>query len=535
MPSPFLPGDRAPPAKVVSDVASVLLPALLAPHLSALAQALGKPQDGPERVALQERHLQALTGRVLTPGGWAGGARHAGAEPLVTGRARPYGESTLRKAARPMSRAGAVSAAEAVLQQQVHDAVGQEHVTAYTDEYDQVYWTKKPAHAGPVGGLGNRVLGCTYFGLTFVRTRGGPNLGYHVSWHKPASPLIDALQALHQDPPRHDWLSEHVARHVLDRGTQGDPTLPWALSQGIPYLTLKKGSVNWRRYRHPTCELANGVPIFVRADERRKDDERPAEGQARMAVKIVFPARPSQGRENGRAIVYRTGAEVSDEELMRLDEVYKARWPHNENAIKALIAVGFEANLDRTLSPTTSRGQDGAQARMGRALDRLETKLQPLQEKAERTTKEQGQLARLLEKQASKREGLEKLQAAPASLGTRVDRGAEHLYKVLMLMVFNALALVLWRSPIEAVRTMSPVKVCQLLLWRPAVACIERGTVTLWLEPMVEREDGTRQRELVKLLNKAKLELRGAHLLLKIRDPAGKIPAVPATQELFAF
>ena len=238
----------------------MLLPVLLARPLSDLAKALSKADDRPERVELHPRYLQALTGRLLTPGGWARKARHAGAEPLVTGRARPYGVSTLRKAARQMSRAGAVSAAERVLQQQAHEAVGGAYVTAYTDEYDQVYWTKKLAHAGPVGGLGNRLLGCTYFGLTFLRTKGGPNLGYHVSWHKPASPLLDALQALHQDEERHAWLSEHVAMHVLDRGTQGDPTLHWALSQGIPYLTLQKGSLNWRRYRNPTCELENGVP-----------------------------------------------------------------------------------------------------------------------------------------------------------------------------------------------------------------------------------------------------------------------------------
>ena len=503
----------------------MLLPVLLAPHLTVLARALRGPQDGSERVARQERHLQALTGRLLTPGGWAQRARHAGAEPLVTGRARPYGESTLRKAARQMSRAGAVSAAEQVLQQQVHQAVGEEHVTAYTDEYDQVYWTKKPAHAGPVGGLGNRVLGCTYFGLTFVRTRSGPNLGYHVSWPKPASPLIDALQALHQDERRHGWLSEHVSMHVLDRGTQGDPTLRWALSQGIPYLTLRKGSVNWRRYRHPTCELANGVPIFVRLDERREDDALPPVGQAQIPIKIVFPARPSEGMENGRAIVYRTAAEVSDEELRKLNDVYKARWPNNENAIKALIAVGFEANLDRTLSPTTSRGQDGVQARARRALDKLQEKLQPLQEKADRTRKEEGQLAKLLGKQATKRDALEKLQAASASLGTRGDTGAEHLCKVLMLMLFNALAIMLWRSPLEAVRTMSPGMVCHLLLRCPAVACLERGKVTLWLEPMVEPIDGERQREVVRLLNEARLEIRGARLSLRIRDPVGPIPS----------
>ena len=141
-------------------------------------------------------------------------------------------------------------------------------------------------------------------------------------------------------------------------------------------------------------------------------------------------------------------------------------------------------------------------------MDKLQEKLQPLQEKSDRTKKEQGQLATMLGKQVQKRDALEKLQAVPASLGTRGDTGAEHLCKVLMLMLFNALAIVLWRSPIEAVRTMSPVMVCQMLLWCPAMACIEKGKVTLWLEPMVEPGDGERQRELVRLLNEARLEIR---------------------------
>jgi hypothetical protein len=127
-----------------------------------------------------------------------------------------------------MSDNGAVAAAERALLAQVTRHVregGGEDVIAYTDMFDQVYWSKKPTWAGPIGARGNRLLACTYFGMTFVRQPRGPLLALHVSWHKPASPLIDALQALHEESKRHTWLSQHVRIHVLDRGTQGDPAL----------------------------------------------------------------------------------------------------------------------------------------------------------------------------------------------------------------------------------------------------------------------------------------------------------------------
>ena len=313
--------------------------------------------------------------------------------------------------------------------------------------------------------------------------------------------------------------------HVLDRGTQGEPTLRWALRQGIPYLTLQKGDVNWRRYRNPTCMLDTGVPVFVRVESRLNNEVLPSSGQARLPVTIVFPARPSQGLGNARAIRYRTAADVGNEALKTLDEVYKTRWPNNENAIKALIAVGFDANLDRTLSPTTSRGQDGAQARAVCALETLDEALHALDENADKTAKEQTQATNLRKKLAKKRTALAKLQAVPARLGTRADTGAEHGCKVLMLMLFNALALVLWRSPLEAIRTMSPLLVGQLLLWRPATACLENGKVTLWLEPMVEQTDGRNQQELVRLFNEEKLEIRGARLALKIHESKRKCRA----------
>lgn len=522
--------DRAPQAKAVADVASVLLPALVAPQLSDLARRLAKTKaktlDHTDRAEARRRQLQALTGRLLTSGGWAGGARHAGAEPLITGRARPYCESTLRKAAREMSADGAVLAAEAVLQAQVEEAVGKQRVTAFTDMYDQVFWTKKPAHAAPIGALGNRVLACTYFGLSFVRTDDGPCLALHVSWHKPATSLLAGLQALHEDEPRHRWLSEHVALHVLDRGTQGDPTLRWALGQGIPYLTLQKASVNWRRYRNPTCTLDSGVPVFVRPDARLKDEPLPEHCLAELPVKIVFPAQPSQGIAKGRAIVYRLAGDVSDEQLMRLDKVYKARWPNNENAIKALVAVGFEANRDRTLTLTTGRGHDSALVRAEQAVKTVEAKMAPLRANEGKTKKEEKQYKGLVSKHRAKTKAVKRLRAAPLTMGARSDTGGEHLCKVLTLMLFNALALLLWRSPVEAVRAMTPAMVCQLLLLRPALACIERGKVTLWLEAMVEPTDRANQLELLRLLNDERLEVRGARLALRIRAPADQMPLV---------
>lgn len=500
----------------------MLLPALVAPQLAQFVQRLAKTLDHPERAEARHRQLQALTGRLLTPGGWAGGARRAGAEPLVTGRRRPYCESTLRKAAREMSAEGAVSAAEQVLQAQVACAVGERRVTAFTDMYDQVYWTKKPAHAAPIGALGNRLLACTYFGLSFVRADDGPCLALHVSWHKPAASLLAGLQALHQDEQRHRWLSEHVAMHVLDRGTQGDPTLRWALSHGIPYLTLQKAGVNWRRYRNPTSTLDSGAPFFVRLDTRLKDEPLPSQGFADRPVKIVFPARPSQGLSNGRAIVYRLAAPISNEQVLRLDKVYKARWPNNENPIKALVAVGFEANLDRTLTLTTSRGHDTAMVRAEQALETVEAKLAPLRANEGRTKGEQKQYKRLASKQREKSRAVKKLHAAPLTMGARSDTGGEHLCKVLTLTLFNALALLLWRSPVAAVRAMTPEMVCQLVLWRPAWACVEREKVTLWLDAMIEPADRAHQQELVRLLNEARLEARGMRVALRIRAPAGQ-------------
>lgn len=515
MPAPLLSGHRAPTAQPVSSVASVLLPALVAPALEQMAQRLDPQGDTPVH-----QHLVALTGRLLCGGGWAEGQRHAGAEPLATGRVRAYDESTVRKAARALTRQGAVSVAEDLLQRQVHRTTGQASVEAFTDLFDQVYWTKKDTWAAPVGNLGNRLLACTYFGMTFVRPEGGPCLAYHVSWHKPASPLLDAVQALHHHDDRHRWLLRHVSVHILDRGTQGDPALTWMLAQGIPYLTLAQRSVQWKRYQNPTHFTPTGVPIFDRPDLRLHDAAMGVEGRLTEPRVVIFPARPEQGDEHGRGLVYRTAARLLPAQIEELSGTYKARWPNNENPIKGLVAVGFDRNLDRTLEATTSRGHDGQVERLSQAITAHDERL------AKQANEPGRQAAKQRETEAKKRQQkatkLAKLQRQAEEKGVRSDEGGEHLCKVLMLMLWNALAVLLWKSPLEAVRTMTLGRVCTLLVRQHALAVVEAERTTLWVEAVGSREDREHQTEVVRLVNEARLRVGGSGLRVKIRDPAEK-------------
>ncbi len=330
-----------------------------------MAGQVGVPSDAP-RI---ESHLRALAGRVMSPGGWKAGERRSGAEPIGTGRTRPYDESTLRKHARKLARSGGTDlvarAVEASVAQVV--ALSGDQAVAYTDIFDQVYWTKEPAHAGPVANRGNRLLAATYFGLTFVRPTQGPVLAYHVSWHKPASPLQDALEALHAEPRRATWLAATLRHHIWDRGGSGRPTLRWALARRIPYLTVTKGSTRWTRFRRaPRVHTRRRLPVFVRRDAAvlRGMGRRTVAERSVVPEEVIFPAHPDKGRTSTRALRYRTGAPLSKDELRDLDNVYKTRWPGNENPIKALVAVGFDRNLDHGLTLTPSRGTDGRQARL---------------------------------------------------------------------------------------------------------------------------------------------------------------------------
>ncbi len=111
--------------------------------------------EGPpaERIAMQ---LGAIIPRVMFPGSWSAAERHAGAEPLWTGRCRVYDESTLRRIADRLDREGASARVQRAMWRGVAKAVARcdDEVIGYTDMFDQALHTKKPAHAGPIGRLG---------------------------------------------------------------------------------------------------------------------------------------------------------------------------------------------------------------------------------------------------------------------------------------------------------------------------------------------------------------------------------------------
>jgi hypothetical protein len=131
-----------------------------------------------------------------------------------------------------------------------------DEVIAHTDMLDQPYVTKKLAHAAPIGRLGNRLLGCAYFGLTTVALPGGPTLFAHLSWHKPAAPLRDALEDLFGDEARLGWWHEHLRLHIVDRGANGDPVLRWLWSWEVPYLTIGHQGAELWRFLAPTLRSA---------------------------------------------------------------------------------------------------------------------------------------------------------------------------------------------------------------------------------------------------------------------------------------
>jgi hypothetical protein len=463
--------------------------------------------------------LEALAGRVMAPGGWVAGARQAGAETLWTGRSRPYDESTLRKEAHELAQQGGVELVAwevaALVQQAVSDSGAK--AVAYTDMYDQVYWTKQPSYAGPIGHLGNRLLAATYFGMTFVRPNDGPALAYYVSWHKPASPLQDGLDALYVDPHRAEWLTANIRLHIWDRGGSGTPTLRWALRHRIGYLTVAKKSTHWTRFHRPPCLRTRlGIPVFARRDisagKGRPKGSAPEE--------VIFPAQPRKGRASTRSLRYRTAARLTKTELRQLDLVYKTRWPSNENPIKALVAVGFDRNLERGLTQTTSRGTDGR-------LARLEAREQVLREKIEAfnppTVPQAIRKARSLlrQKKAQAKERAE-IAAIPQNKGARMPTGAELLCKNLMLLMYNVLALLLMQSPLAEVRTMTPWRVQELLLGRSLLACLDKHGTTLWVDPMPTPSDHVLQEELVRLLNERSLLLQGRPLRMRIHDPPAK-------------
>ena len=79
--------------------------------------------------------------------------------------------------------------------------------------------------------------------------------------------------------------------------------------------------------------------------------------------------------------------------------------------------------------------------------------------------------------------------------------------------------MLLGRSRIPAVRTMTPARLNQLLLGRSTVAAIGAAEITLYLEPIHEYRDREHQRELVRVFDEAALTLTGRTLRLRLRKP----------------
>ena len=303
--------------------------------------------------------LGALIPRVMFPGSLAAAARYAGAEPLWTGRRRAYAESTLRQAADRLDAEGASTHVAGTVWKQVAGAVAKvdEAVIAHTDMFDQAYYTKKLAHAAPIGRLGNRLLACAYFGLTTVALPEGPTLFAHLSWHKPASPLRDALEDLFDDQTRMAWWHEHVRLHIVDRGANGDPVLRWMGAWEVPYLTIgHKGAELWR-FRAPTLRNGHALPFVMRPDARPGGDAEDGPWE------LIVPAHPDDP-DATRGIRFRSAVALTEAELLALNALYKSRWPSMENELKALQSRGFGRNRTRRMELTMSRGTDGELARL---------------------------------------------------------------------------------------------------------------------------------------------------------------------------
>lgn len=511
------------------NAGTLLLPALLDEEVSALGEQMANQPNALTKSAGRiVSYLRALVGRLWPSNGWTAGERQAGSEPLVTGRRRPYDESTLRKRSRDLARRGATDIVARAVEASVEKVVASagEKATAYTDMFDQVYSTKKPAHAGPIATLGKRMLAATFFGLTFVHVGVGAALAYFASWHKPASPLQDGLDALHAEARRAEWLSANTKLHVWDRGGSGKTTLRWALARRIPYLTMANGSTRWTRYRRrPRVHTRSKVPVFVKRDATM------AKGSPKGATpeEVIFPAHPDKGRASRKALRYRTGTRLSSVEHREMDRVYKGRWPHNENAIKALVAMGFRRNVDRELTQTTSRGTDGRTARLEARENALRGKINALEPTTIPRLVQQG--VRLLrEKKAHARERAA-IAAIPVTKGARMGTGAELFCKNLMLLTYNRLTSLLAQSPIEAVQKMTPARLVELLLGRRTQNLTTAEATILWVEPVLDATERALQEELARLMNEQALKLRRRPIHVRIGDPGEQTQAPEAAEQ----
>jgi hypothetical protein len=404
---------------------------------------------------------------------------------------------------------------------QVHLALrGANQLHAYTDMFDQVYWSKTPMHAGPIGARNKKLLAGTWFGMTFVRSGDGPTLGYALSWHKPASPLLDAMQALHDDPVRHRWLCGNIDVHILDRGTQGTTVLDQLAQLGVPYLTPERRSTSWARFRSPSSlHTQQGVAVHVRRDQRMSSlAATPSHPRLGIARRIVFPARPERGENDRRAIAYRTTARLSDTQIQQLDRVYKARWPNNENAIKALVAVGFGRNLERSKRASPSRGQETKAQRWRERVARSERAILSLMDKrACDVGRAYLKQERVRERRVKSLRRQERKNAAERRQ-VRVAEKGELLCKHLLLLLHNHVQLVLAKSERRSVRAMSLSRVRDLMLMRPATVSRVGDTLTLSFESCASGADRMDQQELIRLFSAEKLALADARIALRIRD-----------------
>jgi len=520
---PFPKTPKAAP-QLAGEIGTLLLPALIAPELKAIAADLAANSGDPTKAAVVETQLACLTGRIVFAGGWTASGRHSGAEPLCTGRARPYDESTLRKQAGAWAKAGGAQILARYLEAQVETAVenGGQKVVAYSDIHDQPFFTKRPAHAGPIGRLGNRILAATYLGLTFIKlSHDGPSLGYSISWLKPASPLIDALEQLYGDERRRNWLLNWIRIHNWDRGGNGEAVLVWAAGVGIPYLTLCGKTFHYTKFLNPTLLTSNKLPVFVRPHPGPAAAAKAA-GNGLEPRTVIFPAHPEQGRNCTKALGYQTAAVLTRKDHATINLGYKTRWPSMENKIKVGLAVGFGVNRDRTLQLTTGRGVDGKIKKLTARETQLKAEIEQLQPAitASQLSKVKTRKKKLRKVRAQRRA----LEHQPLTKGARAPTGSELLCKNLLMLLLNALALLLATSPMDEVRTMTPAMLRELLLAQPALASLEAGTITLWVAPMVDARQQRLQVELLRIFDGAALNSRHGRLHFRMRKAIYRPP-----------
>jgi hypothetical protein len=486
-------------------------------HTIAQAQQRAAP-DGPSAARI-ETWLGALAPRVMFPGGWTAAARQAGAEPLWTGRGQPYDESTLRQAAGHLDAAGCTDHVAAAVWHQVTAAVAaaDEPVIAYTDMFDQPYYTKKRAHAAPIGRLGNRLLAATYFGLTTIALPEGPTLCAHLSWHKPAAPLRDGLEELFAEDARVDWWHDRVRLHIVDRGANGDPALRWLWGWEIPYLTIGHKRADLWRFQAPTQTTADGRPLVVQPDRRL------AGTMADGPWEYIVPAAPDDPT-SARGIRFRGAVLLSADEWCGLNVLYKSRWPSIENVLKALQSRGFGRNRTRALELTTRRGTDGALERLREREEALRLEVRDLDARSP-AGEHFEKIVTTARKVADVRKAQTKTAKAAPHKYARPVGGAEWLAKWLHVLLFNALALALYTSADEAVRVMTPALVFDLLLGRSAWACVESGRLTLWVDPVASAADRRQQEALIEVFNKLALRCRDATIVLRLHErPMDRAP-----------